>query len=503
MNVAFRIDSSREIGAGHLSRCMALGRLLLSRGAAVKLVTRTPQGSTGHSLVPTGVEVLQLPASRIDHRPEDYASWLGEDPPTDSAQTADLLSAEGVDLLVADHYGVDLAWERALARVAGKMLTVDDLAHREFAADAVLNQNYPGVPERYAGKVSAATALLLGPRYALLSGDYAAARQGSVHDPSRVLVFFGAADFHDASGLVLEALSDAEFRELRIDLVVGAQNPHLESLRRVAAQRGGVDIHISVASLAPLMQRAGFAIGAGGTTTWERMCLGVPAIVASIAQNQVPGCEQLARDGLIEYLGDIRGVDVAALRRSVRAHRAHPEVLEAAARRGMALVDGLGAARVAEAVWPTAAEAVSLRPAVQGDAETYYFWANDPEVRAQSIQTAAIAWPVHLDWFARKLADPDAHLFVAVTPQGLPVGQIRFDVEDGVAEIDYSVDPMARGRGWGRRLMALGLEAMRGRGVRDFRGQVKPSNRRSKAVFEELGFQKAGPEGELLSFVMR
>ena len=39
-------------------------------------------------------------------------------------------------------------------------------------------------------------------------------------------------------------------------------------------------------NLAKLMVNSDIAIGAGGVTTLERMCVGLPSIVISIAENQ-------------------------------------------------------------------------------------------------------------------------------------------------------------------------------------------------------------------------
>ena len=55
--------------------------------------------------------------------------------------------------------------------------------------------------------------------------------------------------------------------------------------------------------MAELMNAADLALGAGGTTTWERLALGLPSIVTAIADNQIEICENCARAGLVHYLG--------------------------------------------------------------------------------------------------------------------------------------------------------------------------------------------------------
>ena len=43
-----------------------------------------------------------------------------------------------------------------------------------------------------------------------------------------------------------------------------------------------------VDDVAGLMGRADLAIGAAGSTAWERCCLGLPSIVLALAANQEP-----------------------------------------------------------------------------------------------------------------------------------------------------------------------------------------------------------------------
>jgi ribosomal protein S18 acetylase RimI-like enzyme len=75
----------------------------------------------------------------------------------------------------------------------------------------------------------------------------------------------------------------------------------------------------------------------------------------------------------------------------------------------------------------------------------------------------------------------------------LAVGQIRFDRIDDDEWISYSLDAITRGRGWGRRLVSLGLRALRETGPAIIRADVKTDNGASSAVFEGLGFTTVEP----------
>src|SRR5690606_30820455 len=125
---------------------------------------------------------------------------------------------------------------------------------------------------------------------------------------------------------------------------------------------------------------------------------------------------------------------------------------------------------------------ITLRHATPDDVDLYYEWANDPEVRRQSFSGEPIPYEAHVHWFSQKMADPSSHLFVMLDGTD-PVGQIRFDVVNGIAGIGYSVARHARGRGLARRLVELGVAAMSRLGVTVFEASVKPTNAPSLAVF--------------------
>lgn len=137
---------------------------------------------------------------------------------------------------------------------------------------------------------------------------------------------------------------------------------------------------------------------------------------------------------------------------------------------------------------------LKLRRAEPGDVDLYFRWANDTEVRHQSFSQDEISFPDHARWFARKLASPTSHLFV-MSEDGKPVGQIRFEVNEGMAEIGYSVASEARGRGLARPLVERGLEAMAAMGITAFSAKVKADNEASCSVFLRGGFVEGKASG--------
>jgi UDP-2,4-diacetamido-2,4,6-trideoxy-beta-L-altropyranose hydrolase len=471
---------------------MTLAQTLRSRGADIVFICRDHRGNLAALVEAAGfpVRMLAAPGQTATEDNNDYSAWLGTTQQCDAEQTISALPGASVDWMVVDHYALDAQWERTLRPRAKKVLVIDDLANRTHACDVLLDQNYGAdAGDRYDKLVPTACRSLLGPRYALLNQAYPGLAPRVRRTIERILVYFGGVDGGNATGLALEALSAPSLAKLPVNVVIGAQNPHREAISAIAASRGNTIIHNSLPHLADLMAQADLVIGAAGTTTWERLCLGLPSIVFVLAANQQSGAEALAADGIIDYIGPLDTVTADMLRVRIGHLIDSPDEIERLSRVGPLVVDGLGAERVAEIVLPSAAETLRLRPATASDATLLFGWANEPEVRRQSLKSEPIGWADHVAWFGSRVGSRRCHILILETPVGLPVGQVRFDLrDDGGMRLSYLIDPLARGRRWAARLVRLGIEALSERGGFEIRAEVKAENTASRKVFEQLGF---------------
>jgi UDP-2,4-diacetamido-2,4,6-trideoxy-beta-L-altropyranose hydrolase len=493
MKVVFRVDASVCMGTGHLIRCLTLAEALRQRGGEIQFICRDHPGNLLTVLRQKEIPVRVLPAPGLTKTVsgEDYATWLGVPQFEDARQTIAALTDRPIDCLVVDHYGLDVTWEVQVRPHVKKLMVIDDLANRHHDCDVLLDQNFSDEGEaRYTGLVPQECRLLVGPRYALLNPEYASCRtkpnpkDGGV---SRIFVYFGGSDPQNMTGVALNALSLPALCHLAVDVVVGANNVSRAALDEQAANRGGVRIFGPRPHLADLMMQADLAIGAGGATTWERMCLGLPSVVVSIAENQCRGAKALAKAGLIQYAGHFHDVTSAELAGLIELQIRQPVQLSKVSRQNQLQVDGLGVFRVVEVLCPTDVHATNLRPANDDDVGHFFTWANDPLVRGNAHNSATIPWNTHQVWFANKMRSADCLMYV-LEAEGLPVGQIRFERVGNEALIDYSLDTIVRGRDWGHILISLGIErtwpALR------LRAEVKTSNTASMAVFRRMGFSE-------------
>ena len=374
MKIAFRTDASIQIGSGHVMRCLTLADEFRAKGAQCHFISR---GHPGHlmevirqrgymvnSLVTTvqqaQVAIKNSATTGPDLQPNQqiepaHAVWLGGTWQADAMDTAAILASLQPDWLVVDHYALDQRWESALQPHYKKLMVIDDLADRLHRCDLLLDQNWFGddTPTRYRNLVPPHCKCDLGPEYALLKPEYAQLRESSpLRDGSvrRVLVFLGGSDPTNQTSKVLEALMRPSFAHLQVDVVIGQNHPDVKSIAAQAAARSGTTLHQSLPTLAHLMSRADLMISAGGSTTWERMCLGLPAIVISVAANQTTTNVALMNAGYIDFLGEMSEVSPSNIADAVKRSLANAATLKAQSSLGQKLVSGIGAQVVCQQI---------------------------------------------------------------------------------------------------------------------------------------------------------
>jgi len=485
-SIVVRADASVEIGSGHLRRCLVLAERLRQRGAGVTFICRRLPGHLGELLAARDFPVVWLSPA---------APWT---PAADAAATAAILESvpEKPAWLIVDHYRLDRDWERRLRPLAARIMVIDDLADRAHDCDLLLDQNYHGdedeAQERYRGLVPAACRLLLGPRYALLDPRFAARRAAAGEEADvtgkekpRLLLFFGGTDPGNETGRALEGIKPL-LPALAVEVVVGAGNPHRQLVREMCAGLPGVRYHCQVEDMAALLAEVDLAVGAGGTSAWERCCLGVPSIVASIAANQVPLAVPLARDGYLLYLGEAAALVPADYRQAVATLLRSPWWRAFMARRCRQLADGRGVFRVVDRLLPPA---LTLRRARAADEASLLAWRNAPENRRFSFSPAVITAQEHHEWFARCLAAADRELLIG-EEDGRPVGVLRYDLAGEEALVSIYLVPGCHGRGYGRALLAAGSFWLRRQrpAVKRLRAEVLPANRAARQLFDAAGF---------------
>ena len=341
MNIIIRTDASVNIGTGHVIRCLTLADELRQKGTDINFICREGPGNLISYIEDRGYKVHQMPGE-IDIE-------------TDRRLTKEILSKYEIkpDWLIIDHYDIDISWEYPLRKYAKKLMVIDDLANREHACDLLLDQNYSNNEDRYNGLVPGNCIQLLGPEYAILRPQFQKAREclrkkdGGVN---RILVFMGGVDSQNVTSKVLRAIHMLDRSDIALDVVVGNLNPYHDEIKILTSKIPNTICHHNVENMAKLMSSADLCIGAGGTTTWERCCVGLPTIAIILAENQKGISESLDREGALINLGWYQNVNENGITECINKLINNPGKIQSMTDIGRSLVDGEGVIRVVDTI---------------------------------------------------------------------------------------------------------------------------------------------------------
>jgi UDP-2,4-diacetamido-2,4,6-trideoxy-beta-L-altropyranose hydrolase len=308
MRIIFRVDSSLEIGTGHVMRCLTLADSLHEHGAECTFICRLQNGHLLDLIVQHGHRFIGLPIlvneEKITATNEPHSTSLGMDWTTDAQQTLEAIGVEMVDYLVVDHYALDQCWEEYLRPSCSQLVVIDDLANRPHDCDVLLDQNLGRSATDYLHLLDPSTLRLIGPKYALLRPEFAELRSRSLARRSipqlkQLLITMGGMDKENVTGKVLSALKVSKLPEdLCITVVLGSNTPWFQQVMAQAQEmQRPTQVLVGLRNMAQIMVESDLAIGAAGGTAWERCCLGLPSVLLVLAENQRAGSDALQRAG--------------------------------------------------------------------------------------------------------------------------------------------------------------------------------------------------------------
>ena len=472
----FRCDASPLIGAGHVMRCLALAEALAEIGWHIGFIVGSETVSTVPALTASGFNIRTLRDAHED------------------VKTLCDAAAEGTDLVVVDHYGRDAAFERSCRAFAAKILAFDDAAARDHDCDILVDAGASGAAA-YADHVPPPARVLAGPAYALVRHSFTARREAAlarrVDQPVKeILVSCGATDPNNVTGAVLDALDDVG-DDIAVTVVLSSRAPHAGAVRK--RLRGKARLVLDVENMAEVMTNADLAIGAAGSTAFERAVLGLPSILLTVADNQRGIARQMVEAGAAVDGGIADRTLPQRLRELTATLLKDGNTRRRLAEAASKLVDGRGGARIAVALLGSELVKEGARVNLQLAAPDDEMWLlktqQHPETRRYFRNTAAPTADEHHQWLTRTLADPQ-RLLLIVEVDGKPAGSVRLDRLNGKVnharhEVAIAIGVEYQNRGIGSAALRL-VRVLLPRAI--LSAVISPDNKASRALFKRAGF---------------
>lgn len=358
MKCIIRADASVQIGSGHIIRCLTLANELKNKNVEVHFVCKEHKGHLIDFLKENKFPVysLSLPQQSSTNSEKQITAHdflLQDSWQNDALQTLHKIYSLGkIDWLIVDHYALEEKWETALRPFVKKIFVIDDLADRKHNADLLLDQNFHiNNNHRYKKLVPETCKLLPGPEYALLRPQFHKLRQNLApknFPPKEILIFFGSSDPSGLTTKAIQALQKLnQDHEFTTHIIIGQISSCKEKVLHAAQNLKNSIVYDRFIAIENVMVKCDFFIGAGGSTTWERCCLGLPSLIITTADNQMSFSEELAQANAQIHLGYYEKITTDQIFESCKKLFQDKEKFFQISQNALQICDGLGVKKVA------------------------------------------------------------------------------------------------------------------------------------------------------------
>jgi spore coat polysaccharide biosynthesis predicted glycosyltransferase SpsG/RimJ/RimL family protein N-acetyltransferase len=473
INIAILADAGAELGTGHFGRAGAVVHALsVYENLDITLVTTQSGEAHVSRYFSDTVDCYVLPSQ--NSTPAEIMKTLRD-------------RGTRPDVIYMDQYGSVPMWEILCKSIDLPLVVIDDLDEAQDATiifKSLVNDQPSG---------SLITGMLYeGPAYLPLTRHIASQKMsGEAPQASslRMNVCFGGSDPTNETIKTLMAI--AQIDDIIFDVVIGPGALITADELAPFKDLPQITLHYapSQEQLSDLLCEADFALGAGGVMQWERLCLGVPSLVITVAENQLPQINWMKDNGLLQLIGDHTTATPNMIRQCVETFRDAHALRAKIRKKGKAVVDGRGAIRIAAAIRSLS---LSARRVHIDDALNILDWRTHERNWQFNFSTAdKPSYDFHVDWLTEKLADPDC-MYIIIEQGDIPISVVRFDITPSgdAARLSIYLVPDQHGKKLGLAVYMAAEHALRNAYslVNEVHSHIHVTNYASQRLHTDAGF---------------
>lgn len=331
-NIFFRIDGNQIIGMGHVMRCLSIADQLRRLHVDINFIT-ADENVTGF-IKDKGYKSICL--NSIWNNMERELPLLEK-----------IIDNYKADIILVDSYYVTEYYLQSLRKHA-KVYYIDDLNNMEYPVDGLINYNIYGDEYNYGQYDN--RKLYLGTAYAPLRYEFMNKHARTYKGLNSILITSGGTDQYNVVGNILETMKqENEFNSLEFYCIMGKFNSNTSDLTEKFHDYDNIHFLIDINNMAEYMCKCDVAITAGGSTCYELCACGLPAIIYTLADNQIGIANSFSRKGIAPWVGDVRA-EMSQCMNNIKKEISilkDAHTWEQRSSKMQKLVDGKGAIRVA------------------------------------------------------------------------------------------------------------------------------------------------------------
>mgnify|MGYP001183029522 CR=1 FL=1 len=305
----FRVDSSLEIGTGHLIRCLALAGYLLELNSEVVFICRDHQGSCHGMIEEQNFKLHLLHGKEKKIVSKNPADWLGCSQLQDALESSEIISKYSKAHVIVDHYSLDYLWETNIK--CDSITVIDDLANRSHKCNLLIDQSLKNTRLDYEDLINDNFGFV-GGNNLILREEFTEANDWQGPGSKKVFLCMGGIDPFNHTELILKSIINSHNNSLdneklsEINVIVGNSfNKNLDENHFTKESKLKIKICKSPKRISKFMLQSDLCVLSCGTMILEACALGVPSLGIVLAENQKKTADFLKMTGAIE-LHDVK-----------------------------------------------------------------------------------------------------------------------------------------------------------------------------------------------------
>ena len=278
MRFSILTEGGRDIGFGHIARCVALYQGFKEKGITSEILIN-------------GDKTVKNLLKGIDC---SIFNWVSEE-----EKTFNIIN--GSIVAIIDSYLADLGYYKKVSQLVETIVYIDDYKRFSYPKGIIVNGNIYAKTLDYS--YNSENICLLGPEYVPLRKAFWDVPQKNIRENLEVVtIIMGGSDRLNITPSILKMLVD-KFSKFKKNVIIGRGFKDIGRIKK-NMDRNTVLVHDPDASdMQRIMLDSDIAISAGGQTLYELARVGTPTIGICVAENQRLNLEYWQKEEFVEYAG--------------------------------------------------------------------------------------------------------------------------------------------------------------------------------------------------------
>jgi UDP-2,4-diacetamido-2,4,6-trideoxy-beta-L-altropyranose hydrolase len=323
MKVFIITEGGKDIGFGHITRCLSLYQAFEERGIKPKFIIN-------------GDNDIECLLKNINYQ---IFNWLDE-------RNKLFTIIKDADIAIIDSYLADISLYNKIANLVKTPVYIDDNKRLDYSKGIVLNGNIHAETLNY--PKNDGLIYLLGTKYTPLRKEFWEVPEKKIKEKiESIMVTFGGDDAKNMTPKILTFLND-NYPNLIKNVIIGRAFQNIDDIKKYADKNTNLIYYPDAEKIKEIMLESDIAISACGQTLNELASIGVPTIGVCIAENQLGNIKGWEKIGFLEYAGWYSKGNILEKIKNVIKYLEDMQVRKNKSKVGRKFIDGKGSLRITD-----------------------------------------------------------------------------------------------------------------------------------------------------------